>query len=113
MSSKIIGDITFIANKETFMTFSKVSNPEEIVRLARYSKEQYFSLNTNEETEKEAGDDGTQTQIPKENNTNATNEKGLVCSKCMNSNPKDSAFCNKCSSKLINACQKCGNINSK
>jgi hypothetical protein len=55
----------------------------------------------------------THIQIPKDNNTNVSDYKGLLCPQCMNSNPKDSTFCNKCGSKLVNTCQKCGNTNLK
>jgi ribosomal protein L40E len=72
-TSETIGDVVFMKDGIPFITFSQISDPSGLVRLAKTIKKQLFA----------------------EKKTNQTLSKP-TCSKCGNSNPADSSFCNSC-----------------
>jgi Double zinc ribbon len=91
MSSKTVGDVVFMKEGKPFITFSQVSKPDEVVRVAQDTKAQIFPL-------------------PR--NLNKTSKSKIItCLHCNTVNPAGAKFCNMCSSKLSSSCSKCGNDN--
>lgn len=98
-SSQTIGDVVFMSNGRDVVTFSQVSDPHGLARLAKAAIKQ---INVIEEPISET-DNGTKSNI--------SSDISKSCSKCGHANPKQSRFCNKCGSGLQNDCGKCGQIN--
>ena len=106
MKSKTVADVVFMNEGKPFIIFSQISKPEDVVRLVSATKEQFFPQTKLREQVK------PDLTIPTNEEGSSSDNDTIICSQCMNTNPKKSKFCNKCGLKLSSTCSKCGNDNS-
>jgi ribosomal protein L40E len=104
-----VGDITFVSGGKLFLTFSQISDPEQLASSVRLMIQQ-----TSMQIGGQAQRQGVQESPAQPTKTQRISEKvgELVCKKCGTSNPVDSKFCNKCGSSLSLICPNCGNQNA-
>lgn len=109
-TSRMVGDIQFIAEGRPYITFRQVGDPHGLANLVKSLKRQQSHIRTgghqvqvqSEQVQRGAKMAQIPTRIDKD-------EK--KCSQCNHSNPHGSEFCNSCGSKLKSGCPNCGQIN--
>ncbi len=107
-TSRIVGDVVFMADGRSMIQFSHVTDPEGLVRLAKAAcddikeAEKKFPQRQKTEGTIRSGAIGTAPQALQDQ---------IVCPSCKQLISAGANFCNNCGAKVSYVCSKCGHTN--
>src|SRR5215217_6306706 len=92
-NSKTIGDLVFIYKGRPYITFTQISDPQSVARLAKAARKQILAaIKAAEKIE---------ARSKKKQEKRPTRERNaIICPRCNNTNPAESKYCNNCSFRL-------------
>lgn len=126
-----VGDLVFVYQGRPYITFSQISDPYGVARLAKAARKRILqAIKTAEKVESQSlkarekiRPQIEQQQFSQRSKNTVTlqsqgyleekriNSKDASCSQCGSTNPAGSKFCNKCGFRLISMCRRCTNNN--
>ncbi len=103
-TSRVVGDVVFMADGKSMIQFSHVTDPQGLVHLAKAARDEIKEAEKRFAGQKKEGtvSSGTAPQAL---------QGQIVCPSCKQLISASANFCNNCGSKVRNVCSKCGHTN--